>query len=501
MSALKRRPTESSDSLDSSYSLKHCCSSLRVNLSYVSDHSNNDDSDGKTPAGGELSVEGEATTTAKKKVNPRVLRVENINLDLSDLGSGGRGNEDEAAAAGTSCKTPSRRVVACEKSPEVSLMDIRDQELSRSCSELKGIILSKTFALFDEKNAFSIKTSRVFDDNNREKGEPSSCASPSVKVCIGNDEEVLMSDKDSSPVKVFAKNFTLTTPPTKATTTKEKPQAAVVTTSQALNTPKSLSPTTNKRTSQTPKKRLFGDENRPSQLYTESGSPILSGQVRRRSRLSMTQSKYNRDGEDQARLLKNSLMLASSGGEVSSNRSIYRQESMDLTEVQGVMPLNEKISMLFKKNSQSLKKSSKCHEPSGTSLRVNTSIVTNSPKSSGDSKDSVVAHSRESNNSCANASSSLKVNTSLDRLTDSNKQTETRESSISINLENPSNGGNQGSDSGRRSSIASFVATTPYPMSRSQLYKTRFLNAKYNNTSQENLSEESSRREDQDNNR
>lgn len=445
MSPRKRRQSESSDS-SGTHSPKHPCSSLRVNLSYTSDHSISDDDYQKTNNPKEL---GAATTKVNKRVNsPRILRVEDVNLDLREF-EGRTGN-----AAGTSCKTPPSST-NCE------------EELSRSCSELKGIILSKTLALFGKENSFSIKTSQVFDDQSRVN------ASPSVKVCLGNDEEISMSGKDSSPVKVLSKNFTLTTPPgSSLKTTKEKQQTS-------FDTPKCLSPRNDSRRSSLSKKRLFGDEKCRSsqrQSFTQSGSPILSGQVRR-SRLNRTLNKCNRG------TVRNSLLGLPKSGEESSSKSIYRLEPMDLTEVQGAM--------LFKKNSQEdrggrvivTNRDSSSSNAVGTSLHVNTS------KSSGNSKNSL--------KSPANTSSSLKVNTSLDQLDDS-KKLETRDSSVSINLENSLHGlidpseFQETSGSKSRSSLPSFIATTPYPLSRSQLYKThlRTTNTKYN-LSQSNLDEES----------
>jgi hypothetical protein len=91
-----------------------------------------------------------------------------------------------------------------------SLIDIKEkeQQLNKSCMQLKDAIMNKTKALFDQENELAIKTSKVlatgYSLSTDEIIDVSDKRSPSIKVNIGKNDQIIMSGdgRKRNPVQV-----------------------------------------------------------------------------------------------------------------------------------------------------------------------------------------------------------------------------------------------------------------------------------------------------------
>ncbi|XP_014214938.1 uncharacterized protein LOC106644088 [Copidosoma floridanum] len=205
---------------DDSYLVRKRRSSLRVNLSFVSNLSdterthNNDDYD------------NDAAVDWSGAQNDKVLQVETPSK-IRKIAVIHQVSEDTATTPGsvgnvTVIDAANRRPLSSnknnvnKKSKEARsntriVIEEKELQLNKSCMQLKDAIMSKTKALFDEENELAIKTSEILTGHSPIIAEPEldelrDQRTPSVKVNIGKNQQIVMSGdgKNKHPVEVNA---------------------------------------------------------------------------------------------------------------------------------------------------------------------------------------------------------------------------------------------------------------------------------------------------------
>ncbi|XP_014237526.1 MATH and LRR domain-containing protein PFE0570w isoform X1 [Trichogramma pretiosum] len=196
---------------DSKYPLRNRRSSMRVNLSYTTNLTDPNIELSK------LTAAGQSEAVKRKSVSP--------DKDPSELNKKPRkklrilqSNEESDAPANfadiTVINARERLLARYNKTaqdPEcVTLIDMneKEQQLNKTCMELKSAIIYKTQAYFDKKTELAIKTSEVLSSGEgspkKKVKEDLDKRSPSVRVDFGKNDQIIMSGdgKKKNPVQV-----------------------------------------------------------------------------------------------------------------------------------------------------------------------------------------------------------------------------------------------------------------------------------------------------------
>ncbi|KAJ8679975.1 hypothetical protein QAD02_015762 [Eretmocerus hayati] len=182
-------------------------SSLRVNLSYTSNLSDSGNGSLKRTrhecdesASVKSSTRKNITVQATKK---RKTRKDDVDQSLQTPSSATNVTVIEAPPVSTVI----RNTVNTEDNP-ITIMKEKEQELNRSCRQLRNAIMSKTQALFDKENELAIKTSEVLatahGSHSKATTEDDGSKTPTVRVDMGKNDQIVMSGdgKKKNPVQV-----------------------------------------------------------------------------------------------------------------------------------------------------------------------------------------------------------------------------------------------------------------------------------------------------------
>lgn len=265
-------------------------SSMRVNLSYVSNLSDS----GNAPSPKRTSTKSDEVTSEESTLtnedHPKAAKKSKSKKANVD--------EDEDAATPASAAnvtviqalSPPNGSKVSEDVQSTSLTVIREkeQQLNKTCMRLKDAIMNKTQALFDKETELAIKTSEVLSPGYkspvRKVREVGKSRSPSVKVNIGkNDQIVILGDgRKEHPVEV---NSMLKRP------SPEREQAALDINEDSMDCNQSIASTPKKsrleasdkekdssgKSSETlpriPVARLFAEGNDPNNSMSEISPP------------------------------------------------------------------------------------------------------------------------------------------------------------------------------------------------------------------------------------
>ena len=207
----RRRGVESKNvSGGNSYSLRNRRSSMRVNLSYMSNLSDSGHGSFKRTNFANDETVSEETIRQNDNLVNTVEKPKTKALNL---------NNDTTTPASISNITVinADKRHLCENKEAETVDDVlavikeKEQQLNRSCLQLKDAIMSKTQALFDRETELAIKTSEVLatafnspSRNINEINDQTPPRSPSIRINIGKNDQIIMSGDGNkrNPVEV-----------------------------------------------------------------------------------------------------------------------------------------------------------------------------------------------------------------------------------------------------------------------------------------------------------
>ncbi|OXU20026.1 hypothetical protein TSAR_010451 [Trichomalopsis sarcophagae] len=266
---------------DSFATLRARRSSMRVNLSFVSSLSDSGLSKRTTDESRETASEEPfvrndgIVSTVKKCKTKKIVHNESL-TSASD--------RNVTVVNGDSHSPSTQTVTEQIQSTSLNIITEKEQQLNRSCMQLKDAIMRKTQAFFDKENELAIKTSEVLASgyvrspihNIGELDEDFGKRSPSIRVNLKKNEQVVMSGdgKRRNPVQISSM-FSQSSPTREQSVSSditEDDQSIVSTPKKIRTDSSSVGDNSSIRNSQTmlriPVARLFAD-NDPNNSLSE----------------------------------------------------------------------------------------------------------------------------------------------------------------------------------------------------------------------------------------